>query len=157
MPAPAGPHEAGQRRLAATVPQLVVAFDETTGIPKQVTTQAAGVRLAPAAATAEAAATQFISDRADLWDLRPEDVATAEVQSVSRHGLRTVRLLQRAGGVEVFGSDMTMAVTADNEVLALAGQFFLGASAAAGRARAGRRRRRGGDRPGGGRPDAYRL
>ena len=135
-PAATARHGTGSQRLAADVAELVVAFDEATGLPNQVTTRAAGVRLGPPAATAEAAATAFVRSRADLWDLRPEDAGTVEVLSVSRRGLRTVRLLQRAGGVEVFNSDVTVAVNDHNEVLALAGQLFPGAGAAATRARA---------------------
>src|SRR6185437_6526261 len=42
--------------------------------------------------------------------------------------LKTVNLVQRAEGTEVFSSDVTVAVNADNEVLTVSGQFFPGAS-----------------------------
>ena len=77
--------------------------------------------------------------------------------------------MQRVDGVEVFNSDTTGAVNANNEVIAVAGQFFHGAAASgAARARAsrsarcdGRRRERrsgveGSDRPGGIRSDECR-
>ena len=55
------------------------------------------------------------------------------VTSVSGTRLRTAHLVQRVDGVEVFNSDVTAAISADNEVLTVAGQFFPGA-AEAGRA-----------------------
>jgi Zn-dependent metalloprotease len=88
-----------------------------------------------AAAAPDIAAAGFVRDRADLWELTEDDVATVEVQPVSRRGLRTVRLLQRVGGVEVFNSDVTVAVNADNEVFAVAGQLFRGAATMHQRAR----------------------
>lgn len=54
------------------------------------------------------------------------------VHSVSEQGLRTVRVAQRVGDTDVFGSSVTVAVGSDNGVLAVAGQLFRGADAAAG-------------------------
>ena len=79
---------------------------------------------------------QFIQDRGDLWNLTPEDAATVEVVSVSQKGLNTVNLIQRVEGKEVFNSDVTAAVSPDNEVISVAGQLFPGATAARSRARA---------------------
>lgn len=45
-------------------------------------------------------------------------------------GLTTVNLVQRVGGIEVFNSDVTAAVNANNEVISVAGQFFAGAGEA---------------------------
>ena len=109
-------------------------------------------------ATPESAVLDFIRNRSDLWNLSAADTATIEVVSVSQprsyaqaeaaptgrgartrarrssdtpfniSNLKTVNLVQRADGKEVFNSDVTVAVNADNEVLTVSGQFFPGAS-----------------------------
>ena len=109
-------------------------------------------------ATPESAVLDFIRNRSDLWNLSAADTATIEVVSVSQprskrrqkrrppeevrghepgdlrtssfniSNLKTVNLVQRADGKEVFNSDVTAAVNADNEVLTVSGQFFPGAS-----------------------------
>ncbi|HKS30624.1 MAG TPA: M36 family metallopeptidase [Pyrinomonadaceae bacterium] len=118
--------------------------------------------------TPEGAVTQFLEQRGDLWNLTPEDTATIEVVSVSqprsvaasdsskRSGrgssrsasggsdfnignLKTVNLVQRVEGKEVFNSDVTAAVNADNEVVSMAGQFFPGAGAESARSKAASR------------------
>jgi hypothetical protein len=105
-----------------------------------------------------------VQSRADLWQLTPEDAATIEVVSVSQpqptaepararrrararsapafdiSRLKTVNLIQRVEGTEVFNSDTTAAVNADNDVIAVAGQFFPGSAATATRSRASRSR-----------------
>jgi hypothetical protein len=121
-------------------------------------------RAAPAAGTPEGAVTQFLESQGDLWNLTPADTATIEVVSVSQPrgdvkpagrragrtrartdsddagfnvgNLRTVNLIQRVGGKEVFNSDVTAAVNASNDVVSMAGQFFSGAGAAPVRSRA---------------------
>lgn len=50
-------------------------------------------------------------------------------------GLTTVNLVQRVGGIEVFNSDVTAAVNADNQVISVAGQFFAGVDEAPARSR----------------------
>jgi hypothetical protein len=115
--------------------------------------------------TPESAVTQFIQNRSDLWNLSAEDTATIEVVSVSRprgetdsetrsrgsrsgsrsgsgaassfslNNLRTVNLIQRIEGKEVFNSDVTAAVNANNQVLSVAGQFFSGVSRSTPRSR----------------------
>ena len=119
-----------------------------------------------AAGTPEGAVAQFIVERGDLWNLTPEDAATIDVVSVSQPrgaepqarggtrgggrargggsdfnigNLKTVNLVQRVEGTEVFNSDVTAAVNADNEVISLAGQFFPGAGEESTRARAAAR------------------
>src|SRR5262245_33333496 len=122
----------------------------------------AGARgAARAARTPEGAVVDFVQSRADLWQLTPEDAATIHVVSVSQpqppaapvarargaararseatfdvSKLKTVNLIQRVDGSEVFNSDTTAAVNADNEVIAVAGQFFPGTASSATRSRA---------------------
>ena len=109
---------------------------------------------------------QFIQSQSDLWNLSPADAGTIEVVSVSQPkdqpdaaggkpaggtrarsrgrsespfnlgNLKTVNLVQRVEGKEVFNSDVTAAVNANNEVISVAGQFFPGASDTATTARA---------------------
>ncbi len=116
--------------------------------------------------TPEGAAMQFIQSQSDLWNLSPADAGTIEVVSVSQPkdqpdaaagrpaggtrsrsrgrsespfnlgNLKTVNLVQRVEGKEVFNSDVTAAVNASNEVISVAGQFFPGASETATTARA---------------------
>ncbi len=125
----AGPIErkqAGVRRLAVAVPDLDVSYDDSTGLPVQLTT-ASGVRWGSDAATAVDAATTFVDEHADVWDLASPDVGTVEIRSVSTRGLRVVRLAQRVDGVEVFGSGVTLGLDARNGVVASRGQLFRGA------------------------------
>lgn len=121
------------------------------------------------AGTPEGAVIQFLEQQGDLWNLTPSDAATIEVVSVSQPradveaaagrgasrtrsraaggggssfnigNLRTVNLIQRVEGKEVFNSDVTAAVNANNEVLTVSGQFFPGAGAESSRARAATR------------------
>ena len=141
---------------ATQLPKLVTVMPKRAG--RGATLSARGAT--PAAATPEGAVTQFIEQRGDLWNLTPEDTTTIEVVSVSqprsatpesraskkgaqpRRGggsdfnignLKTVNLVQRVEGTEVFNSEMTAAVNADNEVITMAGQFFPGAGRGAGR------------------------
>lgn len=117
--------------------------------------------------TPEGAVTQFLERQGDLWNLTPQDAATIEVVSVSQPradvdaagrgatrtrsrgagggsdfnigNMRTVNLIQRVEGKEVFNSDVTAAVNANNEVLSVSGQFFPGAGEEASRSRAATR------------------
>src|ERR687898_2228320 len=128
---------AGPDRLAEDVSsELVVDYDEATRLPKFVAPQEPAARLSTSPADSpENATVQFIEDRGDLWNLTPEDAATVEVVSVSRRGLPAVYLIQRVEGKEVFNSDVTAAVSPDNEVISVSGQLFPGATAARSRAR----------------------
>jgi extracellular elastinolytic metalloproteinase len=130
-PSAVEPDRTGLVRLESDIPVAVVHVDDVTGTPKQVMVAAPTIRLAPAAADAEAAVRAFVDDRADLWGLGPDDTATVEISSVSEQGLRTAHLIQRVGNREVFDSDVTVALTPANEVIAITGQLFAGASAAA--------------------------
>ena len=124
-------------RMAAEVPSLAVHLDEATHNPVQVTAEAAAARLSTrSAASPEAAARQFVQDRADLWQLNNQDLGTLDVVSVSRTGLPTVKMIQKIDGVEVFQSDMTAALGADNSVVSVSGQLFHGAATAPRRAAA---------------------
>jgi hypothetical protein len=127
-------------RMTDEIPGLTVEYDEATQNPVQVTAvgqasqqpalagQAAPRLSMRAAASPEAAARQFVQDRADLWHLDNQDVGTVGVESVSTQGLPTVRMLQRVNGVEVFQSNMTAAVGADHNVVSVTGQLFHGAA-----------------------------
>jgi extracellular elastinolytic metalloproteinase len=68
--------------------------------PIQVTTNQATARLSTrTAASPEAAARQFIQDRAELWQLNDQDVGTVGVVSVSTSGLPTVRVATRTAHI----------------------------------------------------------
>lgn len=131
---------------ATQMPNLVVTEQPATRLSRR------------AAGTPESAVVQFLQQRGDLWNLSTDDAATIEVVSVSqprgatsddaaragkRRGvaaresapddfnpgnLRTVNLIQRMDGKEVFNSDVTAAVDPGNQVISVAGQFFSGAS-----------------------------
>jgi hypothetical protein len=146
---------AGHRRLADEVKDVDVHYDAATQLPNLVVTKRATSRLSRRApGTAEGAVTEFIRSRGDLWNLSDDDVNSIEVVSVSKPkgeaeasarpartragakaqpkssfntgNLRTVNLIQRVEGKEVFNSDVTAAVNANNEVIAVSGQFFPG-------------------------------
>jgi extracellular elastinolytic metalloproteinase len=155
----------GHRRLADEVKDVEVHYDEATHLPNLVVTKQATTRLSGRApGTAEGAVTEFIRSRGDLWNLSDDDVNTIEVVSVSRPGtevvagagptrgrartrsqpestfnignLKTVNLIQRVEGKEVFNSDVTAAVNANNELISVSGQFFPGTANADTRSRA---------------------
>src|SRR5687767_13077411 len=84
----------GLNRLAAAVPDVVIEMDQTTQLPNRIVSRQPQTRLSGRASNAEEAAQQFLQDRRDVWNLLPEDAATVEVRSVSRAGLKTVRLVQ---------------------------------------------------------------
>lgn len=163
-PATAGGTKAGSRRLTDEVKGVNVQYDEATQLPNLVLTMQPAARLSSrSTGSPEGAVTQFIKDRCDLWNLSPEDAETIEVVSSSqpkaeakpekkRRGVKskarsaesafslgnlsTVNMVQRVEGKEVFNSDVTAAVNADNQVLSVAGQFFPGAGKAATSSRA---------------------
>lgn len=121
----------GHSRLADDVPELTVDYDDATQLPNRVSSTEPTARLSERSrGSAEDAVTRFVEERGDLWRLSPEDVSGVEVVSVSGKGLQTVQLVQRAGGVEVFNSEVTAAVSPSNQVVSLAGQFFPGAATA---------------------------
>src|SRR5262245_25718624 len=107
-------------RMAAEVPNLAVHLDEATSNPVQITTIPGVGRVSTRAApTPEAAARQFVQDRADLWKLDNQDLGTVNVVSVSTTAMPTVRMVQKVDGVEVFQSDMTAALGKDNSVVSV--------------------------------------
>jgi hypothetical protein len=130
---------AGDVRLAAAVDDLQIEYDESTQLPVRVTSRTSARRLAPAnAAAPEDAARQFIEAHGDLWNLSAPDMETVQVRSVSTRGLPTVRLVQQVNGVDVFSSDMTVALNGSNEVVSVTGHPFAGANQPAARGLAGR-------------------
>jgi extracellular elastinolytic metalloproteinase len=118
-------------RMVAEMPDAAVYLDEATQNPVQITAGRRPGRLSMRAASSpESAAREFVRDRADLWQLSDQDLGTVDVVSVSTRGLPTVRMVQKVGGVEVFQSDMTAALGADNSVVSATGQLFHGAATA---------------------------
>jgi hypothetical protein len=116
-------------RLASDVPELDIEYDEATQLPVRIASREPGARLSRRSmGSPEEAASAFVQNRGDLWDLSPEDAATVEVRSVSRRGLPTVRMVQTVDGVEVFNSEVKAAVGGDNQVISVAGQLFAGAA-----------------------------
>lgn len=121
----------GHARLAEDVPDLTVDYDEATQLPNRVVSAQPSARLSERTARSpEEAVSGFVEERGDLWQLTAEDVSSVEVVSVSGKGLKTVQLVQRVDGMEVFNSDVTAAVSPDNQVVSLAGLFFPGVAAA---------------------------
>ena len=156
---------AGHRRLADEVKDVEVHYDSATQLPNLVVTKRATTRLSRRApGTPEGAVTEFIRSRGDLWNLSDDDVNTIEVVSVSRPGgeeeagaggtrgratarsqpestfnlgnLKTVNMIQRVEGREVFNSDVTAAVDVNNKVISVSGQFFPGTASSDTRSRA---------------------
>jgi extracellular elastinolytic metalloproteinase len=117
-------------RLPADPGDLEVEVDEATGLPNRVAGLSPAARLSAASSgSAEEAVGRFVAEHGDLWRLSPQDAEGVEIAAVSGSRLRTAHLVQRVDGVEVFNSDVTAAVSPDNEVISVAGQFFPGASA----------------------------
>jgi hypothetical protein len=129
----------GDVRLSAAVDDLQIEYEEATQLPVRVTVRTSARRLAAInATTPEDGAKRFIDEHRDLWNLSQPDVETVQVRAVSTKGLPTVRLMQQVNGVDVFASDMTVAVNASNEVVSVTGHPFAGATQPAARAVAGR-------------------
>jgi extracellular elastinolytic metalloproteinase len=119
--------EAAQRRLAQSIQSLAVEHDQATQLPNLIASRTPGVALnQPSAVEPDVAVTRFIKDQRELWGLSEEDAAAVEVVAVSRKGLRSVRLIQRLDGMEVFNSDVTVGIDQHGAVLSVSGQFFPG-------------------------------
>ena len=149
---------------ATQLPNFVTVTPREGGASRSLTSRGA---VAAEGGTPEGAVAQFLEQQGDLWNLSAEDSATIEVVSVSQPrgggeaeprsrggrgralsadesdfnigNMRTVNLVQRVEGKEVFNSDVTAAVNAGNEVISVAGQFFHGAGRQASRSRAAMR------------------
>src|SRR5690349_10451625 len=155
--------QAGSRRLAKAVQGVEVQYDDATQLPNLVLSRQPTTQLSSrSVASPEGAVMDFIKERSDLWNLTPADTETIETLSLSRprarartearttrgprargaapeldlENLKTVNMIQRVEGKEVFNSDVTAAVNADNQALSIAGQFFPGAGKPATRTRA---------------------
>ncbi|WP_247828942.1 M36 family metallopeptidase [Arthrobacter antioxidans] len=127
---------AGRDLLSADVPDLVIEEDETTGLPNRIFSRQPSSRLsAPGPSDPAEAVRQFIHERRAVWNLEEEDATSVQVRAVSHTGLKTAQLYQSVDGVEVFDSDVTVALDDGNGVISLSGQFFPGAGAAAGETR----------------------
>lgn len=153
---------AGHKRLAKRVEGLDVSYDQTTQLPNLILNHESPTMLAESIpGSPQEAVMEFIRSQSDLWNFSPEDVETIEVVSVSAPGesmksesvmesdtsagrrdtdsdfninnLKTVNLVQRIDGKEVFNSDVTAAVNVNNEVISVAGQFFPGVTESASR------------------------
>jgi extracellular elastinolytic metalloproteinase len=123
---------AGRDQLSADVPDLVIEEDETTGLPNRIVSRQPSGRLsAPGPSDPGDAVRQFIQERRGVWNLAEEDASAVQVRSISRTGLKTAQLYQSVDGVEVFDSDVTVALDDANGVISLSGQLFPGAGVAA--------------------------
>lgn len=129
----------GHKALQESFADLKVTYDEVLRVPNRVTRSAPNARVGRAAQSAEDAAAAFVQEHRAVWNLTPADTSTVEVVAVSERGLKSVRMRQRVGGVEVFGSDINVAVSPMNEVTSFSGLIFPGAGAETNRrsARAG--------------------
>ncbi|MEX5256820.1 M36 family metallopeptidase [Kocuria arenosa] len=131
-PSAAPPLESpGLRRMEAHLGDLEVDYDQATALPNRIArrTPAAGLS-GDAGASPEETVQRFVTEHGDLWRLSEADAQGVEVISVSGRGLRTVQLVQRADGLEVFNSEATAAIGPDGRVISVAGQFFPGAAEA---------------------------
>jgi extracellular elastinolytic metalloproteinase len=126
---------AGHARMREDMPDVEVSYDDATGLPKLVSSGDPEKRMSEAADTEEEAAMGFVRDRADLWELADEDLECVEVRSVSRRGLKAVRMVQRMEGKEVFDSEVTVSMGKDNAVTNVSGQLFNGSGDGRRRAR----------------------
>ncbi|MFI7743553.1 M36 family metallopeptidase [Kocuria rhizosphaericola] len=125
FPAPVSP---GHLRLEEQLGDLEADYDQVTQLPHRITRRAtAGGLSGEASASPEETVQRFVTEHGDLWRLSEADAQGVDVVSVSGRGLRTVQLVQRVEGVEVFNSEATAAIGPDGAVVSVAGQFFPGA------------------------------
>ena len=126
-----GPESRGVQRLAEDGMDVAVEYDEVTKMPIRVENRQTEERLSARMMDRPIgdSAADWIKEHRDLWHLSEADATTVEVISTSLKGLPAVRLQQRVGGVEVFNSEITAAVSGDNELVAVSGQLFAGAGA----------------------------
>jgi extracellular elastinolytic metalloproteinase len=117
-------------RMAGEDDASTVHYDEATNQPKLIRFDAPDARFSMRTAgpppDAASAAKGFFDERRDLWGLSEADAAAIEVSAVSEKGLKTVNLLQRVDGVDVFNSDLNVGLDSDNRILSVAGQPFAG-------------------------------
>jgi hypothetical protein len=138
--------------LSSGVEDLDVTYDQVTELPNFVTSREPAARLSPGGASPRERSPEFIRNQRSRTFRRrhcdhrgrlcrqPRSYAQADATPTGRgartrarrssdswfniSNLKTVNLVQRADGKEVFNSDVTVAVNADNEVLTVSGQPF---------------------------------
>lgn len=118
---------AAARRLAEEYGGINIQYDEATQAPKFICRNRPGDTenlQEKRDGKPEDAVYEFLKGNCSLWNASEDDIEALEAVGVSRKGLRTVRLRQRANGVEVFNSDLTVAVGAANEIQSVSGQVF---------------------------------
>ncbi|GAA1746333.1 M36 family metallopeptidase [Kocuria aegyptia] len=121
----------GHRRLDEQLGDLEVDYDQATALPNRIARRAPAAGLSGEPGTSpEQTVQRFVAEHGDLWQLSAADAQGVEIVSVSGRGLRTVQLVQRADGLEVFNSEATAAIGPDGDVISVAGQFFPGAAQA---------------------------
>ena len=132
-PAAPAPGSPGHLRMDAQLGDLEVDYDQATALPNRIARRAPAAGLSgEAGASPEETVQRFVTEHGDLWRLSEADAQGVTIVSVSGRGLRTVQLVQRADGLEVFNSEATAAIGPDGDVMSVAGQFFPGAAQAAG-------------------------
>ena len=131
-PAAPAPGSPGHLRMDAQLGDLEVDYDQATALPNRIARRAPAAGLSgEAGASPEETVQRFVTEHGDLWRLSEADAQGVTIVSVSGRGLRTVQLVQRADGLEVFNSEATAAIGPDGDVMSVAGQFFPGAAQAA--------------------------
>ncbi len=106
---------------------IKVHLDIATLRPRLISFQRAGVKsMLPLIDLPREDGIRLIKELKGLWDLTDTDIENIKVKSVSRKGLNVTRLIQRINGVDVFGSETSIAFNKDRQVVSLSGQFFCG-------------------------------
>ncbi len=106
---------------------IKVHLDIATLRPRLISIQKADVRLdLPSIDLPREDGIRLIKELKGLWDLSDTDMENIKVKSVSSKGLNVTRLIQRINGVDVFGSETSIAFNKDRRVVSLSGQFFCG-------------------------------
>ena len=105
---------------------IKVHLDLATLRPRLISVQEAGAKLDLPSINLPEDCIPAIKKLKDLWDLTDTDIENITMKSVSRKGLNVTRLIQRINGVDVFGSETSIAFNKERQIVSLAGQFFCG-------------------------------
>ncbi len=126
---------AATERLAEHLKGFTLHLDELSSLPRMVTTVAPGERLAgKGVRDAETAARNFLLANAEVYGVTARDLSTLERVFVTspEGGATIVRLQQKIGGVPVFRSYLSIALTpGENAVVGTSGTIFAGVAGAA--------------------------
>ena len=134
------PEIAAETALATRVPSLQVSRDDISRLPVMVLSYRPGTFLATpaskASTTPEAEARAFFRANKALWAMTEGDLATLRARYVTspEGGATIVKFDQYIGGIQLFDTEIAVALTKENEIAGVSGRMYGNVEAANGAA-----------------------